>query len=93
MPNGTATYATDFPKTYNDALWRSEVNSLVSSCEGCMYGSYPEMTISMRFMAAKIQRLRTFFTSPPAKPWPLSFDQILQFAKEIREESTKESNA
>jgi len=93
MPNGTATYAKDFPKIYNDSLWRSEVKGVVSSCEGCMYGSYPEMTISMRFMAAKLQRLRTFFTSPPDKPLPLSTNELLDLAKEIREQPTTESNA
>lgn len=93
MPNGTNTYAKDFPKIYNDSLWRSEVKGVVSSCEGCMYGSYPEMTISMRFMAAKLQRLRTFFTSPPDKPWPLSTDELLHLAKEIREQPTTECNA
>ena len=93
MPNGTNTYAKDFPKIYNDSLWRSEVKGVVSSCEGCMYGSYPEMTISMRFMAAKLQRLKTFFTSPPDKPWPLSSDELLHLAKEIREQPATECNA
>ena len=93
MPNGTATYATDFPEIYNDSLWRSEVRRVVTSCEGCMYGSYPEMTISMRFMAAKLQRLRTFFTSPPVKPWPLSFKELLKLAKEIREQPQTETYA
>jgi hypothetical protein len=52
-----------------------------------MYGSYPEMTISMRFMAAKLQRIGTFLTSPPAKKWPLTYEQLVEFAERIRGES------
>jgi hypothetical protein len=48
-----------------------------------MYGSYPEMTISMRFMAAKLQRVGTFLTSPPVKNWPLSYEQLLTTSKKI----------
>jgi hypothetical protein len=51
-----------------------------------MYGSYPEMTISMRYMAAKLQRVGTFLTSPPEKNWPLSYEQLLTLAEEIRSE-------
>ena len=49
-----------------------------------MYGSYPEITISMRFLAAKLQRLRTFITSPQEKNWPLSYDDLLEKAEKIR---------
>lgn len=53
-----------------------------------MYGSYPEMTISMRFMAAKLQRIKTFLTSPPKKEsWPFTYEQLLSLAEKIRNES------
>ena len=48
-----------------------------------MYGSYPEMTIAMRFLAAKIQRIGNFFTKPPKKNWPLSYDDLLEIADQI----------
>jgi MoaA/NifB/PqqE/SkfB family radical SAM enzyme len=79
-------YDPNFPATYKDRAWRSEVLEVTSACDGCMYGSYPEMTISMRFMAAKIQRVRTFLTSPPAKKWPVTYEQLLDIAKRIRNE-------
>jgi len=40
----------------------------------------------MRYMAAKIQRLKTFFTSPPEKKWPFSYDDLLTIAENIRNE-------
>lgn len=86
LANSYPAYAPDFPQRYRDRAWREEVAQVTRPCEGCMYGSYPEMTISMRFMAAKIQRVGTFFASPPAKKWPLSYEEILAVAERIRNE-------
>lgn len=79
-------FSPDFPKIYRSRVWRDEVLKVTSICDGCMYGSYPEMTISMRFMAAKFQRLRTFFTFPPEKNWPFTYEHLLGIAASIRDE-------
>lgn len=79
-------YDEHFPRTYRSALWRDEVGEITRACDGCMYGSYPEMTISMRFMKTKLQRIKTFITSPPEKNWPLSYEQLLELAARIRNE-------
>jgi MoaA/NifB/PqqE/SkfB family radical SAM enzyme len=79
-------YNINFPKTYREKTFREEVAQVASACEGCMYGSYPEMTISMRYMAAKLQRVGNFLTSPPEKNWPLSYEQLLEIAHRIRNE-------
>ena len=50
-----------------------------------MYGSYPEMSISMRFMFAKIQRIKTFFISSPEKKWPISYEKLIEIAEETKE--------
>ncbi len=84
------TYDSSFPKSYHDSQFRKEVFSITSACQGCMYGSYPEMTISMRFMKAKLQRIKTFITSPPEKPWPMSYDDMTKAAEKIR---SKKSSA
>lgn len=81
-------YSSDFPQIYRDKAFRKEVLQVTRACEGCMYGSYPEMTISMRFMAAKLQRIKTFLTSPPKKEsWPFTYEQLLSLAEKIRNES------
>jgi len=87
LDNSYPAYNSDFPKTYHNKVWREEVAQVTRACDGCMYGSYPEMTISMRFMAAKLQRVGTFLTSPPAKTWPWSYEQLLEIAEKIRSES------
>ena len=87
LGNSYPAYDSGFPKTYKDKVWREEVAQVTRACDGCMYGSYPEMTISMRFMAAKLQRVGTFLTSPPQKNWPLSYDSLLTIAERIRNEN------
>jgi MoaA/NifB/PqqE/SkfB family radical SAM enzyme len=86
LDNSYPAYDGNFPKIYRDKAWREEVAEVARACDGCMYGSYPEMTISMRYMAAKIQRVGTFLTSPPEKNWPLSYEQLLTLAEKIRSE-------
>jgi len=81
---GVQTFAPDFPKTFRDRTFRRTVHGVTSACAGCMYGSYPEITISTRFFAAKVQRVQQFFTSPPPKPWPVSYEALLSLAENIR---------
>lgn len=85
LPRSVHTYADDFPQAYYDKVFRKDVYAITSACQGCMYGSYPEMSISMRFMKAKLQRMQTFFTQPPKKPWPLTYAQLLETAVTILE--------
>jgi MoaA/NifB/PqqE/SkfB family radical SAM enzyme len=77
-------YSSDFPRLYHERSFRDEVTEVARACEGCMYGSYPEMTISMRFLAATLQRLGTFVTAPPPKPWPLSAAEVTATAERFR---------
>lgn len=86
LVNSYPAYEKDFVRTYRSKSWREEVRDVTQSCDGCMYGSYPEMTISMRFLAAKLQRVGTFLTSPPDKNWPFSYDQLLEIAENIQAE-------
>ena len=84
LKNSYAIYNKNFLNTYKNKVWREEVKNVVKNCEGCMYGSYPEITISMRFMQAKLQRIKTFLTSPPKKNWPLTYDFLIEKAESIR---------
>jgi MoaA/NifB/PqqE/SkfB family radical SAM enzyme len=84
LKNSYMTYDDNFPKIYKDKIWRNEVVSVTSKCEGCMYGSYPEITISMRFLAAKIQRMKTFFNNAKKESWPLSYEYLIDVAEDIK---------
>jgi len=78
------TYSPDFPKLYHDQILRDETKLVTESCDGCMYGSYPEMTIAMRFLRATLQRTKNFLTAPPKKPWPITGKQALEVIEDIR---------
>ena len=86
LANSYPAYDSKFPSLYRSKIWREEVAQVTRACDGCMYGSYPEMTISMRYMAAKLQRVNTFLTSPPENHWPATYEQLLEKAARIRSE-------
>jgi molybdenum cofactor biosynthesis enzyme MoaA len=86
LPSNIATYDKKFPEIYRSKVFRDEVLKITKPCSGCMYGSYPEMTIAMRYMKAKMERIKTFITSPPPKKWPVTYEQMLTIAERIRTE-------
>ncbi len=87
IPNFYYTYDPKFPEIYKEKFFRQEVLKVTSACSGCMYGSYPEMTISMRYLAAKFERFKLFISKPPERKWPISYDQMLEKADEVRRTS------
>lgn len=90
--NSVPVYSSDFSKIYKSKTFRKTVHSITDICDGCMYGSFPEMTISMRYLDAKIQRINNFFTRPATKPWPISYENMLTIAEEIQNNSTYEKH-
>ena len=80
------TYDPKFPEIYRSKLFRDEVLKTTRACSGCMYGSYPEMTIAMRYLKAKFERMKLFLAAPPAKRWPVSYEEMLTKAERIRNE-------
>jgi len=79
-------YEDNFPEVYKSKKLRNAVHEVTKSCDGCMYGSYPEMSIAMRFWAAKIQRIGNFVTKPPKKNWPISYEELIDISNEILNE-------
>ena len=75
-----------FPEIYWQETFRRKVRETTGACSGCMYGSYPEMTIAMRYLRTKLERLKLFLLSPPAKRWPITYESLLAAAERIRNE-------
>lgn len=74
----------DFPRWYRDAELRGAVHEITSQCGGCMYGSFPEMTITARFPMTTARRAVTFLSQTRArKPWPLTTEALLEMVGEI----------
>lgn len=80
-------YDPKFPEIYRQRAFRDEVLAITSACSGCMYGSYPEMTIAMRYLKAKFERIKMFLAAPPVKKWPVTYEEMLTKAERIRTEA------
>lgn len=87
IPSHIHTYDKNFPEVYKSRVFRDEVLKVTGPCSGCMYGSYPEMTIAMRYLAAKWERIKLFMAAPPRKNWPISYEEMVTLAEKIRTES------
>ena len=58
-------YDNDFPEKYKRGEVYEKVFKITKACEGCMYGSYPEITITARYLSAFLERLKYFSISSP----------------------------
>jgi MoaA/NifB/PqqE/SkfB family radical SAM enzyme len=56
-------FAPEFLMWYRSSILREEVEGFTRNCSGCMYGSFPEITISARFLAPMLRRARLFATN------------------------------
>ena len=43
----------------------NDVYNVTKNCNGCMYGSYPEVTITARYLSAFIERFKYFNFKTP----------------------------
>jgi MoaA/NifB/PqqE/SkfB family radical SAM enzyme len=80
-------YHKDFPKWYRDGRIHQQVYCYTQSCDGCMYGSYPEITISVRYLKPMLERFVYFNVKPP-KLQKLSLAEIRALAAEIYHKNT-----
>jgi hypothetical protein len=58
-------YDKDFPEMYFTGKIQEIVYPVTKSCNGCMYGSYPEITITARYLKTFIERIKYFNFKPP----------------------------
>ncbi len=87
LPSGHSAAAPDFPERFFGEALRREVHGIAARCPGCLYGSFPEMTITARHLRPMLRRL-AFFGGPRRHLLqPLSAAEMMAAAREIREEA------
>lgn len=59
------TYHPDFPSWYRSGAIHREVYKLTQPCAGCLYGSYPEITVTARFLRPLLERFLYFNREHP----------------------------
>jgi MoaA/NifB/PqqE/SkfB family radical SAM enzyme len=78
-------YNDNFPDLFFSGEIQKIVYPITNNCNGCMYGSYPEITITARNLTAFIERLKYFSYQPP-KIKKFKFEELQSIAKEILNE-------
>jgi MoaA/NifB/PqqE/SkfB family radical SAM enzyme len=76
-------YDPAFPGLYRSGDIHREVYGITRNCDGCMYGSYPEITITARFMDALLTRFRFFNVESEGRLNKLSETEMIEIAREI----------
>jgi len=75
----------DFNQIYRSKGFRAEVFKTTSTCGGCNFGSYPEISLLARDKKAMLERF-TFAMGMKNRQVPdLSFSEIVDLATDIRE--------
>ncbi len=88
LPQSLPVYADDFPEKYRDVQVRSQVKAIARRCSGCMYGSFPEISISMRYLRPMLHRASIFLTQSVKRDLkPLSSDEMTQLAYTLAAEA------
>jgi len=72
-----------FPEWYRSKQIHQEVYRYTRNCSGCMYGSYPEMTITARYLGPLLERIRYFNTEPKTRLKQMSPTEMTELATEI----------
>ena len=78
-------YNKDFPELYFSGKIQEIVYPITKNCNGCMYGSYPEITITARYIKAFIERIKYFNFKPP-KIKKFNSEQLQNIASRILNE-------
>jgi len=60
LPESYPVHAPEFPEWYRTRRLRDQARAITSACAGCMYGSFPEITISSRFFIPMLRRAKLF---------------------------------
>ena len=80
-------YDDNFPDKYFSGEIHKSVLPITRDCEGCMYGSYPEITIISRYFKSFFEKVKYFNYKTP-KLQRYSFQDLNDLAKEILNEQS-----
>jgi hypothetical protein len=77
-----STYSADFPRLYKGKAMFPEAYKTTAACSGCMYGSFPEISISARYYKPLIERAFLFLKSPVnSQLKPLTVTELTELAQ------------
>lgn len=87
LENYYPTHHKDFPEWYRSGKIHQEVYGYTRNCSGCMYGSYPEITVTARYFKPMLERFMFFNQTNKPKLVKMSADNMKGLAAEIFEKN------
>jgi len=72
-----------FPQRYKAKEMFPEIHQIAKNCSGCMYGSYPEITTSIRFFGAALERFKIFVAESRTEIIPHTPDELIEIAQSL----------
>ena len=88
LDNYYPVYDKEFPKLYRSGKLHKEIYSFTRSCSGCMYGSYPEISVTARYLKPMISRF-LYFNKNITKLKKLNQEEMIGIAKRIFKKNRK----
>jgi hypothetical protein len=83
MPHSYPVWSPRFPEWYQSRDVRQQAAAITSACSGCMYGSFPEITISARYFIPMMRRAKLFLTDGAHRRLArLSAAQMIELARD-----------
>lgn len=77
-------YDADFPKIYKSRSFREKVRTIAKKCPGCNFGSYPEMTLTMRSFSTFKERVLLQLRSSRKYHHPIEDDSLFSLIENIK---------
>ncbi len=74
----------DFVDLYRKGHFTSVIKSKSEACSGCLYGSYPEISISARFAKASLERAKLFIAESRAEVKVMTKEELQSLADKIQ---------
>ncbi len=79
-----STFAPEFPRQYAQREAHRHVLPITRACDGCLYGSYPEISTTARFVSAMWDHAKILLASTRLeKHWPIAAEEMFAIADEI----------
>lgn len=78
-------YDPDFPKIYRSKKFYKKVKEIARKCPGCNFGSFPEMTLSVRSLSTIKERLITQFKARAGGIKPVDELELFELIKATKQ--------
>jgi MoaA/NifB/PqqE/SkfB family radical SAM enzyme len=84
FPEKIYVYDKDFPDIFKSKVFRQQVKRITMKCPGCNFGSFPEMTLSVRSFNTIFERVKLQFKAGKRSITPIDEAEIYKIINKIK---------